>query len=135
MTYSEQLINVNNKFCENDGMYSIVLLSAEALTITLSGYRCYLDGKYIVCLKSADKLAIHSGRYEAENLSFQPYFYNVNLNHQIIGAIFYDEMREKYGYPDFRLFRVGITIILELFIYPTRNITLQCYITSKRSVI
>ncbi len=109
MTYSEQLININNKFCENDSMYSLVLLSAEALTITLSGYRCYLDGKYIICLNSADKLAIHSGHFEAENLSFQPYFYNVNLNHQIIGAIFYDEMRKKYGYPDFRLFRMRDT--------------------------
>ena len=109
VTYSEELININNKLCENDSMYSIVLLSAEALTITLSGYRCYLDGKYFICLNSADKLAIHSGRFEAENLSFQPYFYNVNLNHQIIGAIFYDEMREKYGYPDFRLFRMRDT--------------------------
>ena len=106
MNYEETLINVNNKFCENDSMYSIVLLSAEALTITLSGYRCYLDGKYIVCLNSADKLSVHSGHFEAVTLSFQPYFYNINLNHQIIGAIFYDEMREKYGYPDFRLFRM-----------------------------
>ncbi len=106
MTYSEQLINVNDKFSENNSMYSLILLSAKSLTITLSGYRCYLDGKYIVCLNSADKLAVHSGHYEAENLSFQPYFYNINLNHQIIGAIFYDEMREKYGYPDFRLFRM-----------------------------
>ncbi len=106
MKYEESLINVNNKFCENDSMYSLVLLSAEALTITLSGYRCYLDGKYIVCLNSSDKLAVHSGHFEVETLSFQPYFYNVNLNHQIIGAGFYDEMREKYGYPDFRLFRM-----------------------------
>ncbi len=106
MKYEESLINVNNKFCENDSMYSLVLLSAEGLTITLSGYRCYLDGKYIVCLNSSDKLAVHSGHFEVETLSFQPYFYNVNLNHQIIGAGFYDEMREKYGYPDFRLFRM-----------------------------
>lgn len=55
MTYSEELININNKLCENDSMYSIVLLSAEALTITLSGYRCYLDGKYFICLNSAFK--------------------------------------------------------------------------------
>ncbi len=109
MTYSEQLINVSDKFCENDSMYSLVLLSAKALTITLSGYRCYLDGKYIVCLNSADKLAIHSGHFEAITLSYKPYFYNVNLSHQIIGAIFYDEMRDKYGYPDFRLFRMRDT--------------------------
>lgn len=109
MKYEESLINVNNKFCENDSMYSLVLLSAEALTITLSGYRCYLDGKYIICLNSSDKLAIHSGHFEAITLSYKPYFYNVNLNHQIIGAKFYDEMRDKYGYPDFRLFRMRDT--------------------------
>ncbi len=109
MKYEENLINVNNKFCENNGMYSLVLLSAEGLNMTLSGYRCYLDGKYIICLNSADKLAVHSGRFEVENLSFQPYFYNVNLNHQIINTVFYDEMREKYGYPDFRLFRMRDT--------------------------
>lgn len=109
MKYEESLINVNNKFCENDSMYSLVLLSTEALTITLSGYRCYLDGKYIICLNSSDKLAIHSGHFEATTLSYKPYFYNVNLNHQIIGAKFYDEMRDKYGYPDFRLFRMRDT--------------------------
>lgn len=109
MKYEESLINVNNKFCENDSMYSLVLLSADALTITLSGYRCYLDGKYIICLNSSDKLAIHSGHFEAITLSYKPYFYNVNLNHQIIGAMFYDEMRDKYGYPDFRLFRMRDT--------------------------
>ncbi len=106
MNYEESLINVNNKLCENDSMYSLILLSAEALTITLSGYRCYLDGKYIVCLNVEDTVSIHGGYYNAVNLSFAPYFYNINLNHDIIGRIFYDEMREKYGYPDFRLFRV-----------------------------
>lgn len=106
MMYSKELINISNKLCENDSMYSLVLLSAKALNIMLSGYRCFLDGKYIVCLNSADKLSIYSGNYEAINLSFRPYFYNINLNHHIIGTEFYTEMREKYGYPDFRLFRM-----------------------------
>ncbi len=106
MKYEESLINLNNKLCKNDSMYSLVLLSADSLTITLSGYRCYLDGKYIICLSGDDKLSVHSGRFEAKNLSFQPYFYNINLNTKIIDADFYDEMREKYGYPDFRLFRM-----------------------------
>ncbi len=104
--YSDKLIKITNKLCENEDMYSLILLSAKSLTLILSGYRCFLDGKYIVCLNCDDKLSVHSGQYEAENLSFRPYFYNVNLNHHIIGTEFYTETREKYGYPDFRLFRV-----------------------------
>lgn len=106
MMYSENLIKMTNKLCENEDMFSLVLLSAKSLTIILSGYRCFLDGKYIICLNCDDKLSVHSGHYEAKNLSFRPYFYNVNLNHHIIGTDFYTEMREKYGYPDFRLFRM-----------------------------
>ncbi|MBE6648866.1 MAG: helix-turn-helix domain-containing protein [Ruminococcaceae bacterium] len=106
MMYSDKLIKITNKLCESEDMYSLVLLSAKSLTIILSGYRCFLDGKYIVCLNCEDKLSVHSGHYEAENLSFRPYFYNVNLNHHIIGTDFYTEARERYGYPDFRLFRM-----------------------------
>ncbi len=106
MMYSDKLIKITNKLCESEDMYSLVLLSAKSLTIMLSGYRCFLDGKYIVCLNCNDKLSVHSGHYEAENLSFRPYFYNINLNHYIIGTDFYNENREKYGYPDFRLFRM-----------------------------
>ncbi len=106
MKYDETLINITDKLCESNTMYSLVLLDAKALTLTLSGYRCFLDGKYIVCLNINDTLAVHSGYYEAVNLRFQPYFYNVNLSHDVIGMKFYTEMREKYGYPDFRLFRM-----------------------------
>ncbi len=84
----------------------MILLNAKALTLTLSGYRCYLDGKYIVCLNIDDTLTLHGGYYEADNLSFRPYFYNINLNHDLIGMEMYNEMRAKYGYPDFRLFRM-----------------------------
>ncbi len=106
MVYDEKLIYITNKLCENDRMYSLILLEARSLNLTLSGYRCFLDGKYILCLNAEDTISVHTGHYTALNLSFQPYFYNVNLNHDIIGLEFYDEMREKYGYPDFRLFRV-----------------------------
>jgi len=106
MKYDETLIHITDKLCESNTMYSLVLLDAKALTLTLSGYRCFLDGKYIVCLNINDTLAVHSGYYEAVNLRFQPYFYNINLSHDVIGMKFYTEMREKYGYPDFRLFRM-----------------------------
>ncbi len=106
MTYTENLVNISENLCDNNSMYSLILLSAKSVTMTLSGYRCFLDGKYIVCLNVEDTLTVHSGHYEAMNLCFQPYFYNVNLNHQIIGMGIYTEMREKYGYPDFRLFRI-----------------------------
>ncbi len=106
MKYDENLINITDKLCESNTMYSLILLDAKSLNLTLSGFRCFLDGKYIVCLNIADTLAVHSGYYEAINLRFQPYFYNVNLSHDVIGMEFYTEMREKYGYPDFRLFRM-----------------------------
>lgn len=106
MVYDEKLIKITNKLCENDNMYSLILLEARSLCLTLSGYRCFLDGKYILCLNVEDTVSVHTGHYTAVNLSFQPYFYNVNLNHDMIGMEFYDEMREKYGYPDFRLFRM-----------------------------
>ncbi len=106
MKYEETLITLTDKLCESNTMYSLILLDAKSLTLTLSGYRCFLDGKYIVCLNIEDTVSIQGGYYKAVNLSFAPYFYNINLNHDIIGRIFYDEMREKYGYPDFRLFRM-----------------------------
>ncbi len=106
MKYDENLINITDKLCESNTMYSLILLDAKSLNLTLSGFRCFLDGKYIVCLNINDTLAVHSGYYEAVNLRFQPYFYNINLNHHIIGLEFYSEMRQKYGYPDFRLFRM-----------------------------
>lgn len=106
MKYDESLIHITDKLCESNTMYSLILLDAKSLNLTLSGYRCFLDGKYIVCLNIEDTLSIHGGYYEAVNLRFQPYFYNINLNHDVIGMEFYDEMREKYGYPDFRLFRM-----------------------------
>ena len=106
MKYDETMIHITDILCESNSMYSIILLEAKSLNITLSGYRCFLDGKYILCLNTKDTLSVHSGYYDALNLRFQPYFYNINLNYDIIKLDIYNEMREKYGYPDFRLFRV-----------------------------
>ncbi len=106
MRYNENLINITDKLCDNNDMYSLILLDARSLNMTLSGYRCFLDGKYILCLNIEDKLAVHGGYYSALNLRFQPYFYNVNLNHNLIGMEFYNELRDRYGYPDFRFFRM-----------------------------
>jgi len=106
MKYDETMIHITDILCESNSMYSIILLDARSLNITLSGYRCFLDGKYILCLNTKDTISVHSGYYEAFNLRFQPYFYNINLNYDIIKLDIYNEMREKYGYPDFRLFRL-----------------------------
>lgn len=106
MKYREDLIQITDRLCDSSTMYSLILLRARSLTVTLSGYRCFLDGKYILCLNSEDKVSVHGGYCEATNLRFLPYFYNVNLNHELIGMGEYDEMREKYGYPDFRFFRM-----------------------------
>jgi AraC-like DNA-binding protein len=86
-------------------MYSIICLKATRLSIILNGTKCYLDGKYMLCLSQDDTLSVGGGQYEALNLHFQPYFYNVNLNHNVIGLSMYEEMRSRFGYPDFHVFR------------------------------
>jgi len=106
MIYNEQLIEIRQRLCDPDGRYALILLSARALSLTLSGTRCFLDGKYILCLSAEDTVTVGGGGCEAVSICFEPYFYNVNLNHHLLGMELYDEMREKYGYPDFRLFRV-----------------------------
>lgn len=105
MEYEYNLIHMSNDLAVGDGLYSLILLRAYGLSITLCGVRCWLDGKYLLCMSEDDVITFHGGRYEAENLRFLPYFYNVNLNHRIIGMPIYERMRAVYGYPDFHLFR------------------------------
>lgn len=105
MRYDASLIRLTDSLPKNDSMYSLICLSAVRLSLSLSGTRCFLDGKYLLCLSADDFLQVHNGYYEALQLKFMPYFYNVNLNHQVIGMPMYEEMRANHGYPDFRLFR------------------------------
>lgn len=105
MDYEKNLIDITEELSSSKIMYSLICIKASALTITLNDTRCYLDGYYLLCLNITDKLTVNSGSYEALNMQFRPYFYNVNLNHNVIGLEMYQEMREKYGYPDFHLFR------------------------------
>ncbi len=105
MDYEYNLIHMSNDLTVGDGLYSLILLRANSLSITLCGVRCWLDGKYLLCMSEDDVITFHGGHYEAENLRFLPYFYNVNLNHRIIGMPIYERMRAEYGYPDFHLFR------------------------------
>ncbi len=105
MEYEYNLIHMSNDLTVGDGLYSLILLRANGLSITLCGVRCWLDGKYLLCMSEDDVITFHGGHYEAENLRFLPYFYNVNLNHRIIGMPIYERMRAEYGYPDFHLFR------------------------------
>ena len=85
-------------------MYSLILLRAKGLSMTLSGVRCFLDGSYLLCLSIDDILEVHSGFYEATAIRFMPGFYNVNLTHSLIRKPIYQDMRTRYGYPDFHLF-------------------------------
>lgn len=105
MEYEYNLIHMRKDLTAGDGMYSLILLQAKALSITLCDVRCWLDGNYLLCMSEDDTVIFHGGHYEAENLRFIPYFYNVNLNHRIIGMPIYERMRTEYGYPDFHLFR------------------------------
>lgn len=105
MNYEKNLIDITEELSTSKVMYSLICVKASSLTLTLNNNRCYLDGYYLLCLNITDKLIVNSGSYEALNMQFRPYFYNVNLNHNVIGLEMYKEMREKYGYPDFHLFR------------------------------
>ncbi len=105
MEYEHDLIHMSNDLTVGDGLYSLILLRANGLAITVCGVRCWRDGKYLLCMSEDDVITFHGGHYEAENLRFLPYFYNVNLNHRIIGMPIYERMRAEYGYPDFHLFR------------------------------
>ena len=104
MEYEYKLIHMRDDLVVGEGLYSLILLQANSLSITLCGVRCWFDGKYLLCMSEDDTIIFHGGYYEAENLRFIPYFYNVNLNHRIIGMPIYDTMRTEYGYPDFNLF-------------------------------
>ena len=106
MNYAHDLIHITTDLDIAKGMYSLVLLRANTMHLTLGGMRCFIDGCYLLCLSEDDTLIIHSGSYDAVNLHFLPYFYNVNLNHELIGQPVYDSLRARHGYPDFHLFRV-----------------------------
>ena len=86
MRYDASLIQLPDSLLKNDSMYSLICLSAAQLNLTLSATRCFLDGKYLLCLSADDSLRVRNGYYEALQLRFVPYFYNVNLNHQVIGT-------------------------------------------------
>lgn len=109
MKYEKTLIIVKNTIESSDTMYSLVLVKTSGLTLTLNSIRCYLTGCFLLCLSVEDAVRVHSGQYEAINLQFLPFFYNVNLNHEIIGMPLYEEMRARHGYPDFHLFRTRNT--------------------------
>ena len=104
MKYSYDLIHTDNELGTEEGLYSLVLLWASALSVTLNGVRCYLDGSYLLCLSEEDTIEYHFGTHQCLSLRFLPYFYNVNLSHRIIKNAIYEKMRSKYGYPSFFLF-------------------------------
>ena len=105
MEYEYSLIHISDRIYDGDKMYSVSLVDAHGLSFTLNGNSSMLSGKFLFCFSSTDVLERVNGEYTARTLSFLPYFYNVNLNTAIIDSPIYKEMREKYGYPDFYLFR------------------------------
>ncbi len=105
MKYEKTLIDIKTEIVSSDTMYSLILINAETLSITLNGTRCYLAGYFLLCLTPEDSISVESGHYEAVNLQFLPFFYNVNLSHEVIGMPLYEQMRARHGYPDFHLFR------------------------------
>lgn len=106
MQYDYGLIHTDKDLCSDKELYSLILLSARSLTLTLNGVRCFLSGKYMLCLSVDDKTENVSGSYDAHCIRYLPYFINVNLSHEIIGHPLYESMRAAHKYPDFHLFRV-----------------------------
>ena len=106
MLYEYSLIHISDKIGECADMYSLCLINARAMELTLDGKDFMLSGKFLLCLSTEDKTGGVKGEFYAKCIYFLPYFYNVNLNTAVIDAPFYSEMREQYGYPDFYLFRV-----------------------------
>lgn len=106
MEYNECLIQLTTVPESSEESFSLVCLHGERFSLTLNDVRCYLDGYYLLCLNPEDTLTVHGGSYQAMTLHFLPYFYNVNLNHEIISLNVYEEMRLNHGYPDFHLFRI-----------------------------
>ena len=105
MEYSREMIRMTHRLQTQKGMYALILLRAHTLSVSLCGNRIWMDGQYLLCLSEDDSLYVLAGQYEAISLFFLPYFYNVNLNHTVIGHSVYATMKALYGYPDFHLFR------------------------------
>lgn len=105
MQYEYSLIHITDDLGRGGDMYSLSLADARDLSFVLNGKSVTLIGKYLFCFSDTDKIINVSGVYSLKSINFLPYFYNVNLNTAIIDAPIYEEMREKYGYPDFYLFR------------------------------
>ena len=104
MNYQPSLIRITTTLGGDESMYSMILLRASVLSVMIGDTKCFLDGLYLLCLSIDDRLTVKSGSGEALNMQFLPYFYNVNLDHQVIGLSLYEEMRSRHGYPDFHLF-------------------------------
>lgn len=104
MKYQPSLITVSDQIVRKDNMLTMILLRTEALHITLKNTQCFLSGTYVLCLAPDEYMEVHKGKYEAFTLGFLPYFYNVNLDYELIGTSKYVELRQKHGFPDFHLF-------------------------------
>lgn len=105
MKYEYSLIHISEHPESSEDFYSISLIDAHGLTFLLNGLNVFLSGKYLFCFSDKDAVKDIKGEYSIKSLRFLPYFYNINLNTAIIEAPVYNEMCEKYGYPDFNLFR------------------------------
>lgn len=104
MLYSPDLIRVETEISVSDTRFSIHLVNAEAVSLTLSGVRCFLNGYNLLFLNTTDTLTIHGGQYESRGLCFRPDFYNISLNHLVIEDDGYADLRARCSFPDFHLF-------------------------------
>lgn len=104
MKYRPNLVTLSEELMPFDHMLTIVLIRTESLHLSLDQTQLFLCGHFALCLGPDEKLRIHKGKYEAMTFGFDPYFYNVNLNYELIHSPGYIDLCHEHDFPDFRLF-------------------------------
>ncbi len=104
MKYQPNLVMLSDQMKLGEQMFTMILLRADCLHLTVEKTQCFLSGTFLLCLGPGEHIQVHKGKYEVLSLGFLPSFYNVNLNHELIGTSKYTELRQKHGFPDFHLF-------------------------------
>ena len=104
MKYQPNLVTLSDRIAFGEKMLTMILLRTDSLHLSIGKTQCFLSGTYVLCLGPNEHFSLHKGKYEALSLGFLPSFYNVNLNHELIGTSKYAELRQMHGFPDFHLF-------------------------------
>ena len=104
MKYQPNLVMLSDELKPSAQMMTVVLLRTESLHLTSGQTQLYLSGHFALCLGPDESIRIGKGDYDARSFAFSPYFYNVNLNYDMIHASDYTILCQRHDFPDFHLF-------------------------------